>query len=166
MTDVNLTSLSAIFGVVVAAAATFWSIYEGRGPLKKLERVSAIVKDMTEDAQGRIELQVVQADLARRINFAYRAPRQLFEVVFAWFSRVGGGVFLGIAYLTFVLAAMHSLPRAMGFWSLSGLGGGILYAAIGLALILLAEAALLRRKRSRMSWIEKHGETETDAPTL
>ncbi|GAA4265994.1 hypothetical protein [Frondihabitans peucedani] len=162
----DLTSTSAVLGVLVAAAATSWSILEARAPLRKLERVSAILKDMQDDDPGKESLLFLQQDLARRINRAYRAPRRGWDVALAWFLRVCGGLLVSTAYLVLVLWASRFIPRAAAPTVAGDLWTWLVYGAVGVAMLGVASITLAVRERARTAWIQSHDSAETSGPKL
>ncbi|MFJ3385608.1 MULTISPECIES: hypothetical protein [unclassified Curtobacterium] len=151
--------LATFAGVLVAAFGAAWAIVREQSPMRQLERVSAVLKDMPEGDSACESLEVVRRDLAKRINSAYRAPREWFFGIAAWAFRIGGWLVFVVAY-GYAFLGLEALlpptrdPRDYGAadWLELAAFFGIFAAVAGL----LATQLFHIRNRNRRKWLDEH----------
>jgi hypothetical protein len=163
----DLGGVSAFVGVCVAAVATIWTVYDGRAPLRRLERISNILKEVPAGSEAHNYLVFMQTDLARRINQNYRAPRKEVDAMMAWLLRVCGGLLSVSAYLalsTSIGAAV--LPSVDGESQTYSVGSWVLFGMLGVLMLSLAAVALKRRRKERLLWISTHKADESHVTRL
>lgn len=161
--------LATFAGVLVAAAGAAWAIVREQSVIRQLERVTAVLTDVPEGSPGHAHLVVVRADLARRLNETYRAPRH-------WFRAFAGWTFWILAALAFVLAYVYAyvgltalLPLPVSrrdftprdWFELAGV-----FVGLSVGAFFLAGAALLGRSRKRRAWLDGHNADEADRPSV
>lgn len=162
----DIASVSALIATIAAAVATVWTVYEGRAPLRRLERISLIVKELPNGNDARRELEIVQTSLARRINHSYRAPRRLFELALAWLLRLCGGILVGSSYVWATATAGTYIPSPDPGTSGASWGLWALYGGFGLVFLAVAALVLWSRQNSRLKWLTSHGPSATKRPEI
>jgi len=137
---------SIIGGILAGAAAVWAAVYtlvRERAPMRELERVTAVLKDTPDQVAYRAYLEAVRDHLFLRINFAYRAPREVYLLTLGWTGLAGG-----LLFFIFLVYVESGRETALPTWASLALGlinGGIV--AIG-------QLALYSRWRSRQKWLK------------
>jgi hypothetical protein len=138
---------SIIGGILAGGAAVWAAVYtlvRERAPMRELERVTAVLKDTPKDALNRVELEAVRDHLSLRINYGYRAPRELGFLVLGWTGLLGGVV---LFFIVFSVELAGEQTASTGLSILIGLLNGIV--------VVVGQGALFARWRARNRWLEE-----------
>lgn len=159
------TIVAPISAVFVTAVLGALGISREQSVMRQLERVTAVLKDMPDNAEGRRDLEWLQTALARRVNNQYRAPRMRDDLAWGWLSRLSGW---GLSLILYVLF-FHAVQRASPSETPSALSGWITLAFLALIAVGSAWAGsrrLRRRVNERQKWIVESHSTDSAAPML
>lgn len=168
-TRMEWSVLATFAGVLVAAAGAASAIVREQSLIRQLERVTAVLTDVREGSPGYDHLVVVRADLARRFNETYRAPRHWGRAFAGWTLRVAAALALVLTYV-YVFTGLYTLmPRNRPVSDYSGsdwleLGG--LFGALAVGVFIASGLVMWGRSERRRKWLNTHGPEEADRPSV
>lgn len=135
--------------------------------IRRLERITAVLKDTPKGAAAETHLQWLRDDLARRLNIAHRAPRERDSQWFRWALAVlGGSVLAGIYVLIVVAAAIASNSNDEPVSAGQGGFTFVLIVAAAIASLLFGSALLIRRNKKRERWAEEVAADDPHSPKI
>ena len=161
--------LATFAGVLVAAAGAAWAIVREQSLMRQLERVSAVLKDVPEGSPGHAHLVVVRADLARRLNETYRAPRHWVLAFIGWALRIAGAMALVLAYVygyIWIATVMPPTRPVSSYTALDWLQLAGTFAALATGVFLIAGLVSWKRSEKRREWLKSHRPDEADRPSV
>lgn len=161
--------LATFAGVLVAAFGAAWAIVREQSVMRQLERVSAVLKDLPCDDPGRDHLVVVRADLAKRLNEGYRAPRIWGLALLASALRIFGAIVIAVGYVYAFIGLNSLLPPTAdlrGYRSADWLGLSVVFVVIGAATFLIAAAVVGKRSQLRRGWLSRHSRDSADRSSV
>lgn len=152
------TVLAALAGAFVTATLGALAIVREQSVIRQLERITAILKDTPDTVQGRANVEWVRDDLARRLNFQYRAPRQGSNLFIGWLGVLFGTGVLILVYagLVFTGIAMALSGEAKTLPAWISVTEVVVVAAIAIVLLRTGYGFLRRRARQRLRWVIRH----------
>lgn len=157
--------IATLAGVAVTALLGALAIVREQSVVRQLERVTALLKDTPEHAEGRSHLEWLRGDLSRRLNYQYRAPRQRFALFMGWFGLLFGlGNLIALYFLAAFRFASLATERLDPGWAPWVTYGGLVLVSIGLARS--AYRGIVRRARRRIRWILRHKQSATRSPYI
>lgn len=161
------TVIAAFAAPAVAASIGAWGLAREQSILRRLERVTAVLKETPESAQAREHLEWLRDDLARRLNIGYRAPRAREALWWGWALTVLGGAALAAIYILVIVAAASSVS-ASGHSATAG--EGVLFFVISViasfAVLIAGFVLIIRRNAKRELWAKNAGWDDTHSPTI
>lgn len=136
--------------------------------LRRLERISTVLKETPDDAAGRTHLEWLRDDLARRLNLQYRAPRDWWTLVAGWAIALTGLLVLLGAYVLLVVLTAVSIPKHESSATTVGDVQAMLWAAmaVGFAVFAVGTAMRFWRDRQRRKWAEKAAPHDSESPLI
>ncbi|MCS6587146.1 hypothetical protein [Curtobacterium flaccumfaciens] len=160
--------LASLAAVIVTAVLGALAIAREQSAMRQLERVTAVLKDTSQDFEGRQELLWLQSTLSTRVNLQYRAPRKRRVLIYGWATRLAGaGLLLWVyfvvtsAFVSSALIDSGGQPRVGATWAMLGV-----IVALGVAGTAVGARHLRRRDRERRAWVEAASSDASEAPQL
>lgn len=161
--------LATFAGVLVAAAGAAWAIVREQSLIRQLERVTSVLTDVPEGSPGYDHLVFVRADLARRLNETYRAPRHWLRAFVGWTLRLASGLAFALAYVYVYLGLNMLVPvarpgrdySAANWLELAGVFG-----ALACGVSVAASLTMWGRSERRRTWLRGHRPDEADRPSV
>ena len=161
------TVIAAFAAPAVAAVLGAWGIAREQSVIRRLERITAILKDTPKGAAAEAHLQWLRDDLARRLNIAYRAPRERESQWFGWALTVlGGSILAGIYILIVVAAAIASNTSEEPISAGQGVLTFVLIVVGAIASLLFGFGLIIRRNKKRERWAEEAAADDTHSPKI
>jgi hypothetical protein len=157
--------LATLAGVAVTALLGALAIVREESVVRQLERITALLKETPDDAEGRAHLEWLRKDLSRRLNYQYRAPRQRLTLFMGWFGLLFG---IGNLLAIYFLAAFKFATLTTTFLD-PGWEPWIVYGTLALMSVGLARSAyraIGRRARRRVRWILRHNSDASKSPYI
>lgn len=155
-------------GIAVTAVLGALALAREQSVLRRLERISTVLKETPDHAAGRPHLEWLRDDLARRVNLQYRAPRDRWTLVAGWTVAFAGLLLLLGAYVLLVVLAALSIPQQDPSETTVEDAQRMLWVVMAVGLVVFAAGTAMRfwRDRQRRKWAEQASPDDSKAPLI